>query len=330
MSNFFRSNIDNINTALVLVSFGFAIIIPFELFLFSYAILGPIHYLSEIAWLDKKNFFLKSSNRRNFFVAMATFVAILFFIKFYSDNFFKVEFSEKYINNYISIFTFVTFWGAGILYFQNSFTKIFFLFFGVVFVALIFKNVLFYEVFCNLLLTTLIHVWLFTAIFMLNGAIASKSKYGLITFAIFLVCSFAFFFIQNTHYEISNFVHNILSLKNFTSMNNVISNIFSLKQRNDLGGNNSLQSFISFAYTYHYLNWFFKAEIIKWHKLPRPKMLFVCGFYLVILTFYAIDYRLGFFITYFLSIAHVFLEFPLNFLSFSDLKKHLFKFSYAK
>jgi len=66
MSNFFRSNINNINTALVLVSFGFAIIIPFELFLFSYAILGPIHYLSEIAWLDKKNFFLKSSNRIDF------------------------------------------------------------------------------------------------------------------------------------------------------------------------------------------------------------------------------------------------------------------------
>ena len=190
--------------------------------------------------------------------------------------------------------------------------------------ALIFQNVFFYEVFCNVLLATVIHVWLFTAIFMFNGAIASKSRYGFITFVIFLVCSFALFVIQNTHYQISNFVHNILSLKNFTAMNNVISNIFSLKQRNDLGGNNRVQSFIAFAYTYHYLNWFFKVEIIKWHKLPRVKMLLVCGFYLVILVFYAIDYRLGFFITFFLSIAHVFLEFPLNYLSFRDLKKHLF------
>jgi len=324
MSNFFRSNINNINTALVTVSFGFAIIIPFELFLFAYAILGPIHYLSEIAWLDKKNFFLKSSNRRNFFVAMATFVAILFFIKFYSDNFFKVEFSEKYINNYISTLTFITFCGAGILCFQSSLTKIFFLFLGVIFVASIFQNVFFYEVFCNVLLVTVIHVWLFTAIFMLNGAITSKSKSGFITFAIFLVCSFALFFIQNTHYEISNFVHNILSLKNFTSMNNSISNILSLKQRNDFGGNNSVQSFIAFAYTYHYLNWFLKVEIIKWHKLPKQKMLAVLGLYLVILIFYVIDYRMGFLVTIFLSVAHVFLEFPLNFLSFRDLKKHLF------
>lgn len=323
-SNVLKNNIDNTNSVLVLGAFALAIIIPFELFLFAYAILGPIHYLSEIAWLDKKNFFLKSSSRRNFFVAMATFVAILIFIKFYSDNFFQVEFSEKYINNYISILTFITFCGAGILCFQSSFIKIFLLFLGVIFVASIFQYVFFYEVFCSVLLTTVIHVWLFTAIFMLNGAIASKSTYGFITFVIFLVCSFALFFIQNTHYEISNFVHNILSLKNFTSMNNVISNIFSLKQRNDLGGNNNVQSFIAFAYTYHYLNWFFKAEIIKWHKLPRQKMLFVCGFYLVILVFYAIDYRLGFFVTFFLSIAHVFLEFPLNFLSFRDLKKHLF------
>jgi hypothetical protein len=323
-NNVLKNNIDNANFFLVLGTFALAIIIPFELFLFAYAILGPIHYLSEIAWLDKKNFFLKSSSQRIFFVLMAIFVAILFFIKFYSDNFFKVEFSEKYINNYISTLTFITFCGAGILCFQSSFTKIFLLFLGVIFVASIFKNVFFYEVFCNVLLVTVIHVWLFTAIFMLNGAITSKSRYNLITFVIFLVCSFALFFIQNTHYEISNFVHNILSVKNFTSMNNSISNIFSLKQRNDLGGNNSVQSFIAFAYTYHYLNWFSKVEIIKWHKLPKHKMMAVLGFYLVILIFYGIDYRLGFFITIFLSVAHVFLEFPLNFLSFRDLKKHLF------
>jgi len=323
-NNVLKNNIDNTNFFLVLGTFALAIIIPFELFLFAYAILGPIHYISEIAWLDKKNFFLKSSSQRIFFVLMAIFVAILFFIKFYSDNFFKVEFSEKYINNYISTLTFITFCGAGILCFQSSFTKIFLLFLGVIFVASIFKNVFFYEVFCNVLLVTVIHVWLFTAIFMLNGAIASKSRYNLITFVIFLVCSFALFFIQNTHYEISNFVHNILSVKNFTSMNNSISNIFSLKQRNDLGGNNSVQSFIAFAYTYHYLNWFSKVEIIKWHKLPKQKMMAVLGFYLVILIFYGIDYRLGFFITIFLSVAHVFLEFPLNFLSFRDLKKHLF------
>lgn len=51
--NFFKNNIDNINLSLVVIVFAIAIIIPFELFLFAYAILGPLHYLSEIAWLEK-------------------------------------------------------------------------------------------------------------------------------------------------------------------------------------------------------------------------------------------------------------------------------------
>jgi hypothetical protein len=323
-ADFFKKNIDNINSFLVVFSFALAIIIPFELFLFAYAILGPIHYLSQIAWLEKKNFFLNNLNRRNFFVAMSTFVAILFFIKFYSDNFLKIELSEKYINNFISTFIFIIFCSAGVLVFQKSYVKIFFLFWGIIFIALILQYVFFYEIIFNILLVTVIHVWFFTAIFMLNGTIASKSKHGLITFVIFLLCSSAFFFIENTHYEISNFVFNILNLKNFTTLNSVISDLFSLKQRNYLGGNNSVQSFIAFAYTYHYLNWFFKAEIIKWHKISRLKIAIVLGFYFVILICYAIDYRLGFFITFFLSIIHVFLEFPLNFLSFRDLKKHLF------
>ena len=141
--NFFKNNIDNINSSLVVIVFAIAIIIPFELFLFAYAILGPLHYLSEIAWLEKKNFFFNDLNRRNFFITTATLVAVLFFIKFYSDNFSEIEFSEKYINNFISTSIFITFCSAGILLFQRSYIKIFFLFSGIIFIALILQNVFF-------------------------------------------------------------------------------------------------------------------------------------------------------------------------------------------
>jgi hypothetical protein len=102
-------------------------------------------------------------------------------------------------------------------------------------------------------------------------------------------------------------------------LNKFISDLFSMKERNSLGVNNNLQSFISFAYTYHYLNWFSKTKIIKWHILPRKKLIIVFGFYLIVLSFYLTDYRLGFLVTIFLSMIHVFLEFPLNFLSFKQL-----------
>src|ERR1043165_8502495 len=34
-----------------------AFVLPFELFLFSYAVLGPLHYLTEISWLHDRKYF---------------------------------------------------------------------------------------------------------------------------------------------------------------------------------------------------------------------------------------------------------------------------------
>lgn len=128
IDHFFIKKINNVNSFLVIISFLLALIIPFELFLFAYAVLGPIHYLSEIAWLEKKNFFINNLNRRNFFLIIATIVSILFFIKFYSDNFSKIEFSEKHINNFISSLIFIVFCSAGIFLFQATYVKMFFYF----------------------------------------------------------------------------------------------------------------------------------------------------------------------------------------------------------
>ena len=53
------ATIHHLNTGLIIVSCIVAFFIPFELFLFSYGILGPLHYLTEIGWLHKKNYFTK-------------------------------------------------------------------------------------------------------------------------------------------------------------------------------------------------------------------------------------------------------------------------------
>src|ERR1017187_10074061 len=49
--------IDITNIGLMIASCALAYIIPFELFLFSYAVLGPLHYLTEITWLQKRDCF---------------------------------------------------------------------------------------------------------------------------------------------------------------------------------------------------------------------------------------------------------------------------------
>ena len=41
--------VNYLNIALMVLSAGLAFRFPFELFLFSYTVLGPLHYLSEIS-----------------------------------------------------------------------------------------------------------------------------------------------------------------------------------------------------------------------------------------------------------------------------------------
>ena len=55
--------IDYINIGLLVFSCLLAFVIPFELFLFAYAVMGPLHYLTEISWLHDKNYY--STDRRD-------------------------------------------------------------------------------------------------------------------------------------------------------------------------------------------------------------------------------------------------------------------------
>jgi hypothetical protein len=81
--------------------------------------------------------------------------------------------------------------------------------------------------------------------------------------------------------------------------------------------------FIAFAYTYHYLNWFSKTSVIKWHLVPRKTLIATIITWLVSISFYIYDYNLGMKVLFFLSFLHVFLEFPLNIVSFTGIGKEL-------
>ncbi len=76
-----------------------------------------------------------------------------------------------------------------------------------------------------------------------------------------------------------------------------------------------LMRFIAFAYLYHYLNWFSKTEVIRWHKVPKVRFILVVVLWLASAIFYSIDYKLGLSVLFFLSFTHVLLEFPLNIIS---------------
>src|SRR3979409_1123704 len=51
------NEVNYLNVGLMVVACILAYLIPFELFLFSYAVLGPLHYLTEISWLHDRKYF---------------------------------------------------------------------------------------------------------------------------------------------------------------------------------------------------------------------------------------------------------------------------------
>ena len=57
--------VDLINIGLILISCIAAFIVPFELFLFAYGVLGPLHYLTEISLLHDKNYY--STNKKHIY-----------------------------------------------------------------------------------------------------------------------------------------------------------------------------------------------------------------------------------------------------------------------
>jgi hypothetical protein len=71
------NRINYINIVLMLISCGAAFIMPFEVFLFAYAFMGPLHYLTEISWLHDRNYFAKG--KYDFWVLVTIGVIISFF-----------------------------------------------------------------------------------------------------------------------------------------------------------------------------------------------------------------------------------------------------------
>ena len=81
--------------------------------------------------------------------------------------------------------------------------------------------------------------------------------------------------------------------------------------------------FIAFAYTYHYLNWFSKTAIIKWHKAPVRRLSLIGVLWAACIVLYIYNYSGAVKVLFFLSYLHVFLEFPLNHMSIIGVARAL-------
>ncbi len=333
-----KSAVDITNFFLIWITLGLAIAWPFELFLFSYIVIGPLHYLTEINWLEKQHYFLRAQDRRAFVWSMVVLVLLLTislilgesadwrWAKPLHDAIFNLPSSP--VDHFLKwswsllLVAFVT--AAACLFTENWFLRFFIIglclvssafFYAVPTVAILF----------GVFLPTIAHVFLFTILFMIYGTLKARSFWGYANIiSMFLVIAVIAIWPRPA---VANGLNpTVLQLTNASAFLPVTWNICQWLGLTDEGHISlyspaffKVQSFIAFAYTYHYLNWFSKTSIIKWHQVPKKKFVVSAILWVLSLALYAVDFRLGFAAIFALSILHIVLEFPLNFVSMRSI-----------
>lgn len=322
--------VDIANFVLIWTTVGVAIAWPFELFLFSYIVLGPLHYLTEIHWLEKQNYFLRAKDGRVFVWSMVALVLVLSALSVlpetgewkWTQSLFKAVYESpgspgRQAHQWGWTLLLVAFVTAAAWLFTDRWTVR-----GPVILFCLLSSALFYTmpvlaVLFGVVLPTIGHVFFFTILFMLYGTLKARSGWGYANVvSMFLAVAVIFAWPRTVKpNSLTNSVVQLTIASAFDQVNYVINKW--------LGGTLSVyssdcfkvQSFIAFAYTYHYLNWFSKTSIIKWHKVTKTKFVYSAVLWVASLALYKVDYRLGFAAISVLSILHIVLEFPLNIVS---------------
>jgi hypothetical protein len=404
------SKINFLNIGLMLITAVFAFFLPFETFLLAYAFLGPLHYLTEISWLHDRQYFTKGKYD---FVPLLLIGVALSYAAFAKDFDFNIDFYKEFValNLFDKLLVLALFSSLLFAFVKNLLVKIIAILFIFIFISgwlapeNATENSKSTTIFAlTSLLPTLIHVYLFTGLFMLFGALKSRSKTGLLSVAAFLIIPIYLvyglpvtpkknyisdygkeayyadgdgFFYTNVsildHFRLMNepnltnkqYLDSIINKDSKTnqtpiaerqritdSLSDKLNQAFIVPNPESeyymrpipaklaipieskdyywnyvffSGFGIMLMRFIAFAYMYHYLNWFSKTEVIRWHKVPKIRFVAVLLLWLTACALYAYNYSLGLSFLFFLSFTHVLLEFPLNMVSIVGIGKETYQ-----
>jgi hypothetical protein len=310
-------HVDLANTGFLLASAALAILAPLETFLFAYAVLGPLHYLTEISWLHDRRYFSQS---RLDPVVLITLTGAALVIPAFGGGTMVAGLMLALALLYALTAAYIPAnlknrWLLALIAFPLATLCIYAMPYGTLVFAV--------------LLPTYIHVFLFTTLFMLFGALKAASRVGLLNVAIH-VAIMLFLFIGSTHLPHTQAlaVWSEQAFEPFLAVNRTILEVWHDIEFPGYAVISSpegqaLLRFMAFAYLYHYLNWFSKTSIIGWHKISPRRHYAIITLWLAAVGIYLYDYLTGFYVLLALSLLHVVLEFPLNHRSFFGILGHV-------
>lgn len=281
---------------LVILSAMVAYALPFEGVLLSYAILGPAHYLTQLNWLHDRNYFVADARSRWLFVGVGA--AGLAFIMTVTRT-----------NESAAVYFVVTLCMALLLLWPRLTMPVL----AAVAVALALAGWLLSQLplvilVTVILLSTIIHVGLFTLLFLLQGARKRGDVAGKITAAVWIACAALLMLLPP---ELR-----LLWPDWFAGQRQFFDAVAAAMGAGPDGRLDSrwaaAYGVLTFAYTYHYLNWFTKTELLQWHRIARARLVPIVALYLGSVGLYFYDYALGYQVLITLSVLHVVAEFPLD------------------
>ena len=288
---------DALHLGLMLAAIAAAYLVPFELLLLAYVVLGPAHYFTEISWLHDRSYFLPHRG-----IALA--LAILAVVAALIDNASWFGFAMWGALAVCAVLAATTSAAEGTLLFM---------------IALALAGIMYSSgqsfAVAGILIPTLVHVSLFTLVFMTLGAIRARSRVQGVLVIVYLVAIAVILLAPPTaEIRIASFAR--AAQDYFGNVGPALSRLFGIP---GLKLDTRLTSLLAFIYTYHYLNWFIKADVIRWADIPRSRLLMVIAASAVSTALYFYDYAFGFTFLLALSLIHILLEFPLDSLALRQL-----------
>ncbi len=312
--------LDWINCGLIVSSAFVAGWAPFAMLVMAYVLLGPLHYLTEILWLDERGYFLPQRRDARWLAAcaglgLAAGLVAGWMATTQSDD--RVTSQIAYHLQQIAVtaalmalamplilWQFQAFHmrglamsaviaiGAGLYYFGDAYICYLLL---------------------AVLLPTIVHVLVFTCIFMLSGALKARSIAGLLSVTLLIACGLSLAMVDMPAWSLSESTYVTAYRETLSFVNEGIVSLVAPREPIEdcvltpLGLR--LSRLLAFAYLYHYLNWFSKTSVIGWHRLKRATALKIFVLWTLCVGLYWFDYSLGLTVVGMLSFLHVVYEF---------------------
>jgi hypothetical protein len=288
---------DILHLALLLGALALSYLLPFELLVLSYTVLGPAHYLTEISWLHDRKYFLPHRGIALLLVLTAVgamFMADPFWLGVLISACFVVCAILATARSRLGAVAFLVIAASSFALLSRLEVP-----FGIAWV----------------LLPTVIHVSVFTLVFMTVGALRSRSVAQFALIAIYLSAIGGILVLPPSAATVVPLLAEI-GKTYFGDIAPALGAVFGIPH---LTFDARITGLLSFVYTYHYLNWFIKADVIRWAAVPKPRLAAIAVLSLAATGLYLYNYVYGFLVLFLLSLMHVLLEFPLNSISIRQL-----------